>query len=100
MRAPWTKKPLLVEWDLTGDEDHGFGAVVFLTAAPVHLVETISPVYRTYDEVSAAVQRWLSTVPDRYLLNTEFQDFKATARRFDDTENSGRNAGEWWRALD
>jgi len=97
---PWRKKPSLVEWDLTGNAADGFGAVVFLTAVPVHAVEEIEPVYFTEEEVSVVVQRWLSTMSDRYRLNTEFQAFKAVAREFDDVEDPGRTAGQWWRPLD
>lgn len=100
MRLLWKKRPSLVEWDLTGDAENGLGAVVFLTAAPAHIVEEIEPNCRTDEEVSTAVGRWLSTVPDRYVLNSEFQDFKAMARRLDDEGRPPREAGEWWRALD
>ena len=101
MRIPWiNKKPRLVEWDLTGSEESGFGAVVYLTSAPVRIVKEIEPSFRTDGQVSEAVDRWLATVPDEYRLNAEFQDFKATARRFSDDEKPERQAGQWWRALD
>jgi len=35
--------PSLVEWDLTGDEDSGFGAVVFLSATPIRIVKDFDP---------------------------------------------------------
>ena len=94
------KKPLLVEWDLTGSEESGFGAVVYPTSAPVRIVKEFEPIHRTDDDVSAAVDCWLLTVPDQYRLNAEFQDFKATARRLDDDESPERQAGQWWRPLD
>ena len=101
MRLPWmNKKPLLVEWDLTGSDENGFGAVVYLASAPVRIVKEIEPIFRTDEEVTAAVDRWLETVPDDYHLNTEFQAFKATARRLSDQENPERESGQWWRALD
>lgn len=101
MRLPWiNKKPLLVEWDLTGSEESGFGAVVYLAAAPVRIVKEIEPVSRTDREVAAAVDHWLATVPDEYRLNAEFQAFKAAARRFSDEERPERQAGQWWRPLD
>lgn len=101
MRFPWmNKKPLLVEWDLTGSDENGFGAVVYLASTPVRIVQEIEPVFRTDEEVSAAVDRWLATVPDEYHLNAEFQAFKATARRFSDQEDPQRESGQWWRPLD
>ena len=101
MRTPWTnKKPRLVEWDLTGSDETGFGAVIYLTAAPVRIVKEIEPEFRTDEQVSEAVARWLETVPDEYRLNTEFQAFKATARRFSDQEKPERQGGQWWRSLD
>ena len=101
MRLPWmNKKPLLVEWDLTGSDENGFGAVVYLASAPVRIVKEIEPAFRTDEEVSEAVDHWLAKVPDQYQLNAEFQAFKATARRFSDDEKPEREAGQWWRALD
>ncbi|MCJ7710572.1 MAG: hypothetical protein MUQ32_07020 [Chloroflexi bacterium] len=38
-------KPSLVEWDLTGDEDSCFGAVVFLSATPIRIVKDFDPTY-------------------------------------------------------
>ena len=101
MRLPWMKRrPLLVEWDLTGSDDIGFGAVVYLASAPVRIVKEIEPAYRTEEEVSEAVEGWLAAIPDEYRLNAEFQAFKTTARRFSDDENPERQAGQWWRPLD
>lgn len=94
------RKPRLVEWDLTGNEESGFGAVVYLTSAPILIVREIEPVFETDEQVADAVDRWLATVPDEYGLNAEFQAFKATARRFSDDEDPERRAGQWWRALD
>ncbi len=101
MRIPWkNKKPLLVEWDLTGSDENGFGAVVYLTSAPIRIVKEIEPVYRTDEQVSEAVDRWLASVPDEYRLNAEFQAFKATVRRVSDDGKPEREAGQWWRPLD
>ena len=100
MRTPWKKKPSLVEWDLTGDADCGFGAVVFLAAAPVRIVKEIEPTYTSDAGVSAAVDEWLATVAEEYVVNTEFQDFKAAARRIDEASHPTRQEGQWWRPLD
>lgn len=101
MRLPWMKRrPLLVEWDLTGSAEDGFGAIVYLASAPVRIVKEIDPVHRSDEQVSEAVDHWLATVPDQYQLNAEFQSFKATARGFSDDENPERQAGQWWRPLD
>jgi hypothetical protein len=101
VRLPWlNKKPLLVEWDLTGTEETGFGAVVYLASAPVRIVKEIGPGFRTYEDVARAVDIWLATVPDEYRLNAGFQAFKAVAQRFSDDENPEREAGQWWRPLD
>jgi len=101
VRIPWkNKKPLLVEWDLTGSDENGFGAVVYLTSAPIRIVKEIEPVYRTDEQVSEAVDRWLASVPDEYRLNAEFQAFKATVRRVSDDGKPEREAGQWWRPLD
>jgi hypothetical protein len=100
VRTPWKKRPLLVEWDLTGDEDVGFGAVVFLSAAPVRIVKEFEPSCATDAEVTAAVNGWLETVADRYAVNAEYQAFKATARHRNDDTNPTRQPGQWWRPLD
>lgn len=101
MRLPWmNKKPLRVEWDLTGTDETGFGAVVYLTSAPVRIVKEIEPGLQTYEEVAGAVDSWVATVSERYVLNSEFQDFKATARGFSNEESPERKSGQWWRPLD
>jgi len=101
VRIPWkNKRPLLVEWDLTGSDENGFGAVVYLTSAPIRIVKEIEPAYRTDEQVSEAVDRWLASVPDEYRLNAEFQAFKATVRRVSDDGKPEREAGQWWRPLD
>ena len=101
MRLPWmNRKPRFVEWDLTGSEESGFGAVVYPISAPVRIVKEIEPIFGTDEQVADAVDRWLATVRDEYRLNAEFQAFKATARRFSGDENPERQAGQWWRALD
>ena len=94
------KKPSLVEWDLTGDEETGFGAVVFLSAAPVRIVKEFEPSYPTDAEVAAVVDDWLATVSERFVANAEFQAFKASARHLDEDAHPTRQAGEWWRPLD
>lgn len=94
------KRPRFVEWDLTGGGESGFGAVVYLTSAPIRIVKEIEPVFETDEQVADAVDRWLATVPDEYRLNADFQAFKATVRRFSDGEKPERRAGQWWRALD
>lgn len=100
MRTPWSKKPSLVEWNLTGDAGSGFGAVVFLAAAPVRIVKEIEPTYASDAEASTVVDEWLATVADEYIVNKEFQDFKATARRIDEDSHPTRQAGQWWRPLE
>jgi hypothetical protein len=101
VRLPWmNRRPRLVEWDLTGSEESGFGAVVYLASAPVRIVGEIEPVFETDEQAADAVDCWLATVPDEYRLNADFQAFKATARRFSDDEKPERQAGQWWRALD
>ena len=100
MRTPWSKKPSLVEWDLTGDAERGFGAVVFLAAAPVRLIKEFEPAFASETGVSAAVDDWLATVSQEYTVNQAFQDFKATARRIDEESHPTRQAGQWWRPLD
>ena len=95
MRTPWRKKATLVEWDLTGDASHGFGAVVYLTAAPAIIVREFDRTYGTEAAVTVAVERWISTELDRYRLDQQFQDFKALARTIDALpEDFGDNGGE------
>ena len=100
MRGSWRTRPSLVEWDLTGDEDGGFGAVVFLSAAPVRIVKEFDPTYSSDAEVTGAVDDWLGTVSDRYVVNAEFQAFKATARNLGEEAHPTRESGQWWRPLD
>ena len=100
MHTPWTRKPLLVEWDLTGDENSSFGAVVFLAAAPVRIVKRLEATYASEADVIAAVDEWLASVAGAYVVNVEFQDFKTTARRVDEESHPARRAGQWWRPLD
>ena len=90
----------MVEWDLTGDATDGFGATVFLSAAPVRIVKVFERTYASDAEVMAAVDDWLTTVADRYIVNGEYQAFKATARQVDEEAHPTRQAGEWWRPLD
>ena len=79
----WTKKPVYVEWDLVGDADHGFGAVVYRSAAPMVVVHEIASDHATPEQVSIAVQQWISLVPDLYRTNEEFEQFKASVRRLE-----------------
>jgi hypothetical protein len=87
VRTPWRKKATLVEWDLTGDASHGFGAVVYLTAAPAIIVREFAETNGTEPEVTAAVEAWISSVSDRYRLDEQFQDFKALARTIDESDD-------------
>ncbi len=79
MQMPWRKRPQYVEWDLTGAEESGLGAVIYPSAAPMVVMKELNPNYRTYQEVAAAVADWVSTASDRYRLNVEFERFKALA---------------------
>lgn len=83
MRAPWRNNAVLVEWDLTGNATRGFGAVVYRSAAPALVVREFDDTYSTEEEATAAVDRWLGTVADRYRVDQRFQDFKALARAVD-----------------
>lgn len=93
MRAPWWNKAALVEWDLTGDASHGFGAVVYLSAAPALIVHELGGGYRNEADVAAAIDEWISTVSDRYRLDRRFQDFKALARALDDSTEADIDRG-------
>ena len=84
----WTKKPVYVEWDLIGDASHGFGAVVYRSAAPMVVVHEIDSDHPTPEQAAIAVQQWISLVPDLYRLNEEFEQFKASARRLDSDPSS------------
>ena len=79
----WKKKAAYVEWVLTGDSEDGYGAVVYLSAAPMITVHEISEVYRTYEDVADAVEQWVSSVPQKYRLNEDFERFKTLAREID-----------------
>jgi len=79
----WKKKAAYVEWALTGDPEGGYGAVVYLSAAPMITVHEIPDVYRTYESVAEAVGLWVSSVPDEYRLNEEFERFKTLAHEID-----------------
>jgi hypothetical protein len=84
----WRRKPAYVEWDVVRGETRGFGADIYLSAAPMVIVHQIGPEHRTYDGVSSAVEEWVASVPDKYRLNQEFEEFKAIARQFDDGDAS------------
>jgi len=84
MKLPWRKKPQYVEWDLTGAQERGLGAIIYPSAAPMVVVQELGPEFRTYEEVAAAVAIWVSTVPDRYRLNVEFERFKTLAHEMED----------------
>ena len=79
----WKKKAAYVEWTLTGGLESGYGAVVYLSAAPMITVHEIPEVHRTYDSVAEAVGLWVLSVPDEYRLNEEFERFKALAHEVD-----------------
>jgi hypothetical protein len=78
------KKPAYVEWDLVGDATSGFGAVVYLSAAPMVLVHEVDADLPTPDRVAVAIEQWICLVPDKYRLNEEFERFKSIARNLDD----------------
>ena len=73
---------------------------MLLSAAPVRIVKGFEPTYSTDADVSAAVEERLMTVTDRYVVNAEFQEFRATTRRIDEEAHPARQAGQWWRPLD
>ena len=79
----WRKKPAYVEWKLTGNAATGCGAVVYLSAAPMITVHEIADDHRTYEDVAAAVEQWVWSVPQQYRLNEEFEKFKELARELD-----------------
>lgn len=84
----WTKKPVFVEWDLVGDANHGFGAVVYRSAAPMVVVHEVDSDHSTPEQVAIAVQQWISLVPDLYRINEEFEQFKASVRRLESDSSS------------
>jgi hypothetical protein len=79
----WRRKPPYVEWKLTGDAATGFGAIVYLSAAPMITVHEIADDHGTYEDVAEAVQLWVLSVPGRYRLNQDFERFKELARNLD-----------------
>ncbi len=79
----WRKKPAFVEWDLVGDAASGFGAVVYLSAAPMVVVHEIDAIFPTASSVSLAVEQWIAMEPSRYRINEEFERFKSTVREMD-----------------
>ena len=88
----WKKKPAYVEWKVTRDATSGFGAVVYLSAAPMITVHEIADEHRTFEDVADAVQQWILSVPGEYRLNEEFEAFKEFARELDDYD--GQRDGE------
>jgi hypothetical protein len=80
----WRKKPAYVEWDLVGNESGGFGADIYLSAAPMVIVHQIDAHHRTYRGVASAVEQWVALVPGKYRLNEEFEEFKALAHELDE----------------
>lgn len=82
----WRKKPANVEWDLVGNESSGFGADIYLSAAPMIIVHQIDAEYRTYRSVAAAVEQWVALAPDRYRLNEELEAFKELAHELDENK--------------
>jgi hypothetical protein len=83
----WRRKPAYVEWDLVGSESSRLGADIFLSAAPMVIVHQINPVHSTYGGVEEAVEGWVASMPKKYRLNAEFEEFKSIARRFDSGES-------------
>jgi hypothetical protein len=79
----WKRKPAYVEWKLTGDTATGCGAVIYLSAAPMVTVHEIADDHRTYEDVAEAVEQWVSSVPQQYRINEEFERFKRLARELD-----------------
>jgi hypothetical protein len=70
-----------VEWDITGDEENGFGAVIYPSAAPMVVIKELDPDCRRYEEVATAVAAWVASVSSRYRLNEEFERFNALAHK-------------------
>jgi hypothetical protein len=83
----WRRKPAHVEWDLVRDEAGGFGANVYPSAAPMVIVHQIDPVHTTYEDVSVAVQGWVASMPEKYRLNPQFEEFKAIAWKLDNGDS-------------
>ena len=83
----WRRRPAYVEWDLVRGEAGGFGADIYPSAAPMVIVHQVDPVHPTYEDVAAAVQRWVASIPKKYRLNAEFEDFKAIAWKLDNGDS-------------
>lgn len=79
----WRRRPAEVEWDLVGNESSGFGADIYLSAAPMVIVHQIDADHRTYGHVASAVGQWVALAPEKYRLNEEFEEFKALAHELD-----------------
>lgn len=79
----WRRKPVFVEWDLVGDAAGGFGAVVYLSAAPMVIVHEVDATLPTAEAVAGVVEQWIALAPDRYRLNEDFEAFKAVVRDMD-----------------
>ena len=88
----WKKKAAYVEWALTGALEGGFGAVIYLSAAPMVTVHEIPEMHRTYETVAQAVELWVSSESREYRLNEEFERFKALAYEVDGDDS--RRGGE------
>lgn len=97
MEMPWKKKPAYVEWKATGDAASGFGAVIYLSAAPMILVHEITDDYRTYEDVADAVEQWVLSVPQQYRFNEEFERFKELARELDGDDRQSDGEGPFGR---
>jgi hypothetical protein len=97
LRMFWRKKPAYVEWKLTGDTAAGCGAVIYLSAAPMIAVHEIPEDHRTYEDVAEAVEHWVSSVPQQYRLNEEFERFKELARELDGYDERGDGEGPFGR---
>jgi hypothetical protein len=80
----WRRKPAEVEWDLVGSESSGFGADVYLSAAPMVIVHQIDAHHRTYGRVASAVGQWVALAPNKYRLNKDLEEFKALAHDLDE----------------
>jgi hypothetical protein len=82
----WRRKPAYVEWDLVGNMSSGFGADIYLSAAPMVIVHQIDADHRTYERVASAVEQWVALMPKKYRLNKEFEEFKALAHELDEDD--------------
>lgn len=83
----WRRKPAYVEWDLVRDEAGAFGADIYPSAAPMVIVHQIDPVQTTYEDVAAAVQQWVASMPEKYRLNAQFEEFKAIVWKLDNGDS-------------